>query len=149
MIVTLAEIVKEGLDVYPCRLSEITCAASLAHHRLLGSVNVMRLHDVDLTSVPAEHLASLASCVTMRVAIRNVSGCGLVTILDSVNCAQLVITDQSLGCEETQALLWAMESGVKKVVLGGHRYREQLRTWATSRNWKVTPGFEGFSIKRM
>ena len=48
----------------PITIPEIRAAASLAHHGLLGSVFEMWLRDVDLTSVPAEHLASLASCVT-------------------------------------------------------------------------------------
>ena len=51
----------------PPLLPEIMAAASLAHHGLLGSVECMWLNCVDLASVPAEHLASLASCVTMGV----------------------------------------------------------------------------------
>jgi len=129
----------------------------------------MRLpNNVDLTSVPAEHLASLVSCVTGGVLIENVSGCDLVNILDSVNCECLSISYQSLDSEETQALVRAMESRVEELELEeGHwmtleirdlmdysgqgkcrkvlcdrdtacRYREQLRTWATSRNWRVT-----------
>ena len=126
----------------------------------------MELCHVDLTSVPAEHLASLASCVMWAVTIKNVSGGDLVTILDSVKSDWLYITRQSLGIEETQALVRAMDSGVKKLNLNvgvtldiawairyngqgkcrkvecvldtTRRYREQLRTWATSRKWKVT-----------
>ncbi len=126
----------------------------------------MELCDVDLTSVPAEHLASLASCVMWAVTIKNVSGGDLVTILDSVKSDWLDIKQQSLGSEETQALVRAMEQGVERVDLyvgvtleirdlmeysgqgkcgkvecyvdTADRYREQLSTWATSRNWKVT-----------
>ena len=101
------------------RLSDITCAASLAHHGLLGSVQVMELLDVDLTSVPAEHLASLVSSVTGRVKIQNVSGCHLIKILDSVKSKDLGIYRQSLGSEETQALVRAMESRVEYVRLFG------------------------------
>ena len=109
-----------GLKDFPSSLPWMTCAASLAHHRLLGSVQEMRLWNVDLTSVPAEHLASLASCVnemTGGVIIENVSGCDLVNILDSVNCRRLSISSQSLGSEETQALVRAMKSGVEVVNL--------------------------------
>ena len=74
----------------------------------------MGTRDVDLTSVPAEHLASN---MTWRVFIENVRGCGLVTILDNVNCERLVLSCQSLGSEETQALVWAMESRVERVQL--------------------------------
>ena len=163
MIESLVSRVKGILRDY---LPGITCAASLAHHRLLSSVWNMDLWNVDLTSVPAENLASLASSVTWCVYIRNVSGCVLVNILDSVNCKWLEIRHQSLGSEETQALVRAIESGVEELRLYGmvtldirglmeyngqgkcwevacytdtaDRYKEQLRTWARSRNWEVT-----------
>ena len=163
---SLAERVRGMLwDVWS-NVSLITCASSLANHGLLGSVAWMRLEDVDLTSVPTEPLASLASSVTRRVLIENVSGCGLVTILDNVKSEELSIYSQSLGSEETQALVQAMESRVEEVRLHrevtldiralmeysgqgkcrevgcgmgdtADRYREQLRTWATSNNWIV------------
>ena len=165
MIERLAKRVKRRLRGWPS-LPVITCAASLAHHRLLGSVREMGLCDVDLTSVPAEHLASLVSGVTGTVTIYRVSGCNLVTILDSVRSRVMSICTQRLGSEETQALVRVMDSGVKKLNLNvgvtldiawamryngqgkcrkvecvldtTRRYREQLRTWATSRKWKVT-----------
>ena len=117
LIERLAERVKEGLEDDASSLPLITCAASLAHHGLLGSVWTMELHNVDLTSVPAEHMASLASSVRWGVIIENVSGCGLVTILDSVKSRGLDILNQNLGTEETQALVQAMESRVKEVWL--------------------------------
>ena len=155
----------------------ITCAASLAHHGLLGSVKGLVLRD-DLTSVPAEHLASLAPCVTGSVYISDVSGCDLVTILDSVKSAGLWITSQNLDKEETQALVRALESRVEQVGLNGGvtldirvltsyngqgkcrwlrclqdtapRYREHLRTWARSKTWEVTRDNENtFNIQRM
>ena len=118
-------------------------------------------------TVPAQHLASLVSSVTERVSIQNVSGCDLVSVLDSVKSNVLNITRQNLDSEETQALVQAMETGVKIVRLykevtldirdlmeysgqgkcrglevyredTAARYKEQLRTWATSRNWEVT-----------
>ena len=154
--------------------SVITRAASLAHQGLLGSVTSVSLCDVYPTSLPAEHLASLVSSVTRILLIENVSGCDLVNILDSVNCTELSISSQSLGSEETQALVRAMESRVEDVELGDgvtleirnlmeysgqgkcrkvrcyndtkDRYKEQLRTWATSRNWRVTDDeYWGFS----
>ena len=50
----------------------------------------IRLGDVDLTSVPAEHLVG-------GVVIKNVSGCDLVTILDNVKGMWVKIISQSLG----------------------------------------------------
>ena len=93
--------------------SDISVAAILAHHELLGSVETVRLKNVDLASVPAEHLASLASCVTERIFISNVSNIDLVSILDSVKCTVLNIDGQSLSSEETWALVRAMESHVE------------------------------------
>ena len=147
-------------------LPELTYAACLAHHGLLGSVEWMRLEKYDLTSIPAEHLASLVSSVTYLVSIGNVSGCDLLTILDTVRSKELIIGKLSLGSEETQAIVQDMESHVEEVVLDGDvtldirvlmeysgqgkcrklicnydaatRYREQLKTWATSRNSEVT-----------
>ena len=142
-------------------LPEITCAASLAHHGLLGSVSEVMLRDVDLSSIPARHQASLASCVKTSVSIENVSGCDLVAILDSLNCQAL----RRLSVEETRALVQAMESGVEKVklwpqvtldieALTGYsgqgvcrhvelqddtmdRYKEEMVTWARSRKWRI------------
>ena len=104
-----------GREIIP----EFICSASLAHHGLLGSVSQMKLFETDLSPVPAKHLASLASCVTGLTLIRNVSGGDLVSLMTSLKCEQLVINNQSLGKEETRALVQAMESGVENVVLGG------------------------------
>ena len=163
---SLAERVKCILERYPSILpAEFTCAASLAHHGLLGSVEDMRLPNVDLTSVPAEHLASLVSSVRWRVSIGNIIGCDLVTILDSVKSKVLWISSQSLSSEETQALVRAMESHVEEVELDGDvtldikvlmeyngqgkcrklicnyiaatRYRDQLNTWARGRKLEL------------
>ena len=161
---SLARRVKEKITCP--NLPVITSASSLAHHGLLGSVDEMVLVDIELTSVPTEHLISLASSVTKSVSIWKVSGCELANILDSVKSKVLSIIELSLGSEETQGLVQAMESGVEKVTLLGGvtldirvliqfngqgkcrevvcysdtapRYKEQLRTWAKSSNWSVT-----------
>ena len=111
--------VKEGSDYYPRSLPVITCAASLAHHGLLGSVKEMRLRHVYLTSVPAKHLASLASSVTERVDIENVHHWNsLKTVLDNVKSKILWIRYQNLSCVwECEALVRAMESRVERVRL--------------------------------
>ena len=74
--------------------------------------------DADLSFVSAEHLASLVSCVTGGVIIRNVCGCDLVSIFTSLKCVLLSINDQSFGKEETRALVQAMDSRVGMVELG-------------------------------
>ena len=58
---------------------------------------------------------SLVSYVTKDFNINNISGCDLVTILDSVQCNTLTVSSQSLGREETWALLRVMESRVSEV----------------------------------
>ena len=87
-------------------LPELVTAASLAHHGMLGSVRLMVLQDVDLASVPAEHLASLASRVTKCVAIVNVENIKhlIMSIMDSLKCPWLSVCDQTLGSEDTEVL---------------------------------------------
>ena len=97
--------------------SEIVSAAGLAHHGLLGSVEELVLCDVDLASVPTEHLAALASCVTERVWIQNVSNCDIVSLLDHAKSKTLTFNRQSLGSEESLALVRAMEFSVERVYL--------------------------------
>ena len=167
---SLAERIKEKFD--DSSLPEITFAASLAHHGYLGSVEEMSLWNVDLTSVPTDHLASFVSSVTWHVGIDNVIGSGLVTILDNVKSHRLHIDGQSLGTEETRALVQALESRVERVRLRAVTLdirslmeysgqgkcgvvefyidtaaENQLRTWAqaTSRNWEVEYGRDNFS----
>ena len=84
----------------------------------------MYLWDVDLASVPAEHLASLVSCAKWTVDISNVGNsfpgnCDITRILDNVKCRWLVISCQTLSSEDTQALVRAMETHVETVKLGG------------------------------
>ena len=115
MIENLVEKVKGRLRKIPDK-SPITCAASLAHHHLLGSVDRLRLQHVDLSSIPEPHLASLLSSVTKSLDIEAIS-CGMVSILANVKSEQLVISDQSLRSEETQALVQAMDTRVMEVTL--------------------------------
>ena len=104
-------------------LTEVVTAASPAHHGLLDSVKRIYLQEVDLASVPSEHLASLASCVTDSLIIIKVENCDMITILDNVKTFLLGVCDQPLSTEETQALVRAMESRVERVILG---YVEEL-----------------------
>ena len=163
----IASNVKRCLESWECwdPLS-VEDAASLAQQGHLRSVKRIRLLDMNLSSVPAENLATLVSSVTARVDIQNISGSCLVTILDSVKSERLYIRHQSLDSEETRALVRAMETRVEEVWLyeevtldirvlmeySGQgrcrwveckdantkdRYMEDLMTWATRRNWEV------------
>ena len=54
--------------------AEVAAAAALARHGHLTSVRYLRLHNLDLSAVPAADLAALASSVSARVFIDNVRG---------------------------------------------------------------------------
>jgi len=109
-------------------LSLTICAASLAYHGLLGQaekITCLCISNIDLTSVPNEHLAALASWMTSSCDVSinktSTSGIGLTSFLNSLKCHDLWIHGDShgmiLGREETDALVQAMESSVKMVGL--------------------------------
>ena len=112
------EITNKWVNGHTPLLPEITTAAYLAHHGLLRSVEDMWLEDVDLASVPAEHLASLASIVTGSIDIDNVRNCDLIHLLEPARCDGLGIW-QSLSSEQTNVLERAMEHGVETVEIWG------------------------------
>ena len=98
----------------------IECAGNLAHRGLLDLLGLglgRHIFKGDLSTVPTHHLASLVSSVTNNVHIKSVTGCDLVSILDSLECESLLINKQKLGRDETQALLRAMETRVEEVFL--------------------------------
>ena len=108
-------------------LPQIICASSLAFRGLLNismsfkSVedffNVKIFLEGDLSSVPAEHLSSLVSCMPtrMHIYLGIVTGCDLISLMDSLKCSSLYFRSQIIGREETQALVRAMESRVEEV----------------------------------
>ena len=145
-------------------LPEITTAARLAHLGEFGSVKELRLNDGNLSSIPAEHLASLVSCVKKHVYISNIRSADLISILKNVQCKYLNIYRQSLGRCETQALVRAMQVSVRRVYLGkevnldiealieyggqgqclkvilqydktADRFGEEIKSWAQRINW--------------
>ena len=73
---------------------------------------------LDLGFVPSEHLQALVPCVTEIIEIRSVTGCDVTSLLDSVNCTKLHLT-QKMNKEETDALVRAMAARVDDVYLGG------------------------------
>ena len=93
-------------------LPVITCAASLAHHRLLGCVKDLWLFNIDLTSVSAEHLTSLVSIVTQGLRV-------LIEYNGQGKCRKMLCHHGSKD-----------------------RYREQLKIWAKSRNWVIDEGYD-------
>ena len=65
---TLTAQIREEWNVFDPYLPEILTASHLAHHGLLRDIKQVFLAEVDLASVPDEHLAALASCATESVA---------------------------------------------------------------------------------
>ena len=96
----------------------LTCAATLAYRGWIKDVDNIWLQEIDLGTVPIQHLISLLSSVKRTVNIDDeVTGWDLVTILDSLQCQEIRLGCERLGREETQALVRAMESRVEKVFL--------------------------------
>ena len=172
-IQSLTERIRGALSIGDGDITVVKCGAALAFHGLLlGHVHRMSLRKVDVSEIPDQHLASLASCVTSFLQIENViGGQQIVSLLTNLKCDGLSIDRQSLGREETQALVQAMLSGVRWVrlmekvtldvealaeysgqgvcrevrLLGdtAARYKEELRTWASNRNWRVIVDEDG------
>ena len=159
---SLAAQIREESEAYDFRaLPDILSAAILAHHGILGSVENIVLKNIDLEAVPIKHMALLVSCVIDYVEIDNVKNCDLTPILDNTKCEYLDICNQSLESEETQALVRAMDSHVKRIALEVHldmmvltqyagegkcenvnlgkktrkRYRKKMRRWVMKINW--------------
>ena len=103
---------------FPLKVKNIADAASLAHHGFLGSVRGLRLK---LVTIPVENLASLVACAHEKVRIESVNVSNLIPILDTVQCEYLSITNQVMGIRETQALVRAMMTRVRKVSVGLYR----------------------------
>jgi len=72
---------------------------------------------LDLGLIPVDHLKALVSCVTGSIRITNVTNYDVTSLLDSLNCKELHLT-QRLNREETGALVRAMSSRVEIVHLG-------------------------------
>ena len=79
---------------------------------------------MDLSTVPGEHLCSLASSVTYIFRIQNLRGCDMIKIIDSVKCNKLSIINQNLDREATEAVLRAMDTRIEVVeILDDNFYR--------------------------
>ena len=145
-------------------LSEIKTAASLAHHGLIDGEFCFQLDlkNMDLSSVPEDHFASLTSKVR-KVKIQNV----ISPKLESLRCPFFEISDQVLNTEETEVLKrmellkvlilsenvsldisaltkYDGKGSIRKVTLVSERaskYRIELRAWAKRINWVVVKDY--------
>ena len=145
-------------------LPQLATAAALATHGYITHVRHLYLYDLDLDSVSAGNLASLVHCVSTSVEISRVWG-DLSPVLGIAKCSELDIGNTDLSTAETQGLLAAMVSRVRKVRLctgvtldmetlskydgkgkcrrvlvewgTARRYRGQVKSWAKRIGWKL------------
>ena len=120
--------------------------ASLAHYGVLEPVKKLVLRGygigssdhstpLDLGFVPGDHLKTLVPCVTDVMFITNVTNCDMASLLDSVYCKDLRLT-QKLNQKETEALVRAMTSRVEIVYLGSSY-------WVTSLDVDTLTKYQG------
>ena len=116
-------------------MEQIIAAARLAHYGQIGFKD-LTLQFKDLSTIPGEHLCSLASSVREIFDIQTVRGCDLVKIIDSVRSNKLGIFNQNLDREATEALVRAMNTRIEFAAIGYYK-KFKMRSW----------GFEEEDIK--
>ena len=117
------------IDVHPERrkykrmgLEELANIASLVHHDMIGEVSIkaLELWSGNLSTIAPEQLGSLASCVTDTVLIgMDTFIPDLGVLLDKVNSNKIEVClgDETLRTDEILALVRAMQTRVKTVIL--------------------------------
>ena len=101
-------------------LQELVRTASLIHRGMLGEVSCERLclADVNLSTIFSQHLGSLAASVTDQVFFGgNIIIPHLGVFLDKVKCDKLTFLSQTFNTEETLAMVRAMQTRVRIVIL--------------------------------
>ena len=101
---------------YPSE-AELKTAAQLAQEGYLSSVKHMYIMDMNISEIPSDKIAKLASIVTDSVIIANITNpTQLGPILSSVQSKELFLVDMSLSEKNTRALVTAM-TRVQEVTL--------------------------------
>ena len=108
-------------------LELITSAARLAHYGQIGFKDLTLRH-VDLSTLPCEHLYSLASSVREIFTIQAVRGCDLIKIIDSVRSNNLGLFNHNLDSEATEALVRAMDTRIELAQIGYYK-KYKMRSW--------------------
>ena len=103
---------------YQAGYHELKTAAQLAKEGYLSTVKNLWIWNGNISEIPSDNIGKLASIVTDRVYIENVTPVSQVgAILASVQSKELVLKDISFSEENTRALVTAM-SKVQTVTLG-------------------------------
>ena len=147
--------------------AEIKRAALLAWEGHLTSVECMRIVDRSIRDIPWGHMEKLASIVTEKVTISNMTHTDqLSSILANIKCQLFWLRRMDLSDTETWALVTAMRDRVGLVILDEDvtldieqltqyngqgcciglglccdtrtRHGERLRRWVASKRWTVT-----------
>ena len=142
-------------------------AALLAWEGHLTLVENMRIMNISIRDIPWDHMEKLASIVTGRVWIDNMTHTDqLSSILADVKCTWLRLQRMDLSDTETRALVTAIRERAQIVALFSNvtldveeltqydgqgccselhvrddtvtRYGERLRRWAADKGWTVT-----------
>ena len=88
------------------RKTEVERAALLAQEQYLTSVKCMRIENMDISDIPSDKMDKLASIVTERVTINNMTPASRVSsLLASVQCTELLLRKMKLSEENTRALV--------------------------------------------
>ena len=142
-------------------------AALLAQEGYLTSVKYMDIRNMNTSEIPVDHMGKLASIVTERVIISNMTPASqLGSILANVQCSVLSLAKMDLSEADTRALVTAMSHRLERVDLHYHitldlealtaydglgrcteivvsmntvtKYGEGIKTWAREKRWTVT-----------
>ena len=154
-------------------LSALQCGAALVTLGYITRLEWLMLCALDISPVPAEDLRSLVKC-SDHVGIACVTG-DLSTVLRSLQCRRLTIANTVLSTADTQLLVAAMVTRVKKVTLDGDvtldmdtlaqydgtgecravvlagpataEYGDQVKMWAENMGWFDDAFSEGSIIR--
>ena len=152
-------------------ISVVSSAASFCFHGYITEVRYLILKEVDVSSIPADHLSALSSSITHLLYIDNVEG-DIAPLLD-VKIGNLSISNMELSVGDTLSMVSAMKN-IKTLWLGycglvtldmetlstytGQRrcdeiwcchdtkkkYRRELISWTRGIDWKI--GMENDSL---
>ena len=175
-------LVRKGEEIKSClgynylSLDAVKSGAALAKHGIITQVLGLALHNLDISTVPAEDMVSLVKCVQELMIISNVTG-DLGPILGSVECDELTIHNMVLCAGQTESLVAAMVTGVKEVSLWGGvtldmgtlaqydgtgecgrvecftdavgKYGEEVKEWGQRIGWETNEDLVHLEIKRV
>ena len=99
-------------------ISVVSSAASFCFHGYITKLDNMTLKEVDVSSIPPDHLSALSSSITQTLYIDNMEG-DITPVLLNVKTKYLIISNMKLSVDETLSLVNAMNN-VNLVLLAGY-----------------------------